>query len=104
MRQLGDMEKLRSLSFSSMTVFSAIHDYDSSDASKRADAVKQKCRFMTKIFQLLSGFFGHLSHSKSATVFENHIKSLIASERATFYILRWWKMPKNSKIQKRHFG
>ena len=30
------------------------------DASKRADAVKQKCRFMTKIFQLLSGFFGHL--------------------------------------------
>ena len=60
MRQLGDMEKLRSLSFSSMTVFSAIHDYDSSDASKRADAVKQKCRFMTKIFQLLWVFLANL--------------------------------------------
>lgn len=59
MRQLGDMEKLRSLSFSSMTVFSAIHDYDSSDASKRADAVKQKCRFMTKIFQLLWVFLAN---------------------------------------------
>ena len=94
------------LSFSSMTVFSAIHDYDSLQMMHLNVQMQlsKSAASWQKYFNYFQDFLATFSHSKSATVFENHIKSLIASERATFYILRWWKMPKNSKIQKRHFG
>ena len=85
------------LSFSSMTVFSAIHDYDSLQMMHLNVQMQlsKSAASWQKYFNYFQDFLATFSHSKSVTVFENCSKSLIASEASYVYMDKsFLKMPK----------
>ena len=82
-----------------MTVFSAIHDYDSLQMMHLNVQMQlsKSAASWQKYFNYFQDFLATFSHSKSATVFENLSKNLITSEASYVYILSGQKFFKNTK-------